>query len=172
MNNFNYNPIYQLRNLRIVLSFFVLSIGANLSAQQKQESMPTVFFIGEHQDQYDVLISKHSELLITVCNSSMDKAFDHWVKLMSDLEAHMDKNGFNIKGAKIWANVFWDTNGKISHFAFYPKPNSKNIDYERMKILVAEFLKTYRGTLISSSKPYSHYGTATFPIYARLVEKN
>ena len=73
----------------------------------------------------------------------MDKAFEEWTSILQDLEVYADNHNFDLKGVKIWANIFWGTNGKIEHFVFYPKPNSKYRLHDKMKEIVAAFIKTY-----------------------------
>jgi hypothetical protein len=142
----------------------------SLFGQNSGSSLPQVFFIGDYQQEYDQLITKHNEVLLSVHNNSMDKAFNHWTSILTSLEQYSEKHDFDLKGVKIWINIFWDVNGKIKHLAFYPKPNSKNIDYEKMKSIVSDFVLSYNTVLVPSKKAYSHYGTANFPIFARLIE--
>ncbi|MBK8701406.1 MAG: hypothetical protein IPN29_18420 [Saprospiraceae bacterium] len=164
------NPENTLKLLLILLIMTLCLYNGVLSAQSNQDAMPQVCFIGEHQKRYDNLINTHNELLLNVCQNSMDKAFDEWTSIMHDLELYADRQQFDLKGVKIWVNIFWTPAGKIDHFVFYPKPNSKNIDYDRMKEIVAGFLRTYPASQPASKKPYSHYGTASFPVYARLAD--
>ncbi len=159
--------------LKIVLitMIFAMCLFTSSLFGQNNTQLPQVFFIGENQEEYDNLIGKYSEALLNVHSNDMDKAFAQWTGLLSAMEHYSEKHGLDLKGVKIWINVFWDTNGKIKHLAFYPKPNSKNIDYEKMKTIVAEFMTSYTGTTALSKKNYSHYGTANFPIFAKLAEE-
>jgi hypothetical protein len=53
---------------------------------------------------------------------------------------------------------------------FYPKPNSKNIDYEKMKKITAKFLSTNNVQIgVTADTGFSHFGTANFPIFAKLM---
>ncbi len=159
--------------LKVVLLTMIIGMclyTSSLFGQTSGNSLPQVFFIGEYQTEYDQLIIKHSEVLLNIHNNSMDKAFNQWTSILTSLEQYSEKRHFDLKGVKIWINVFWDVNGKIKHLAFYPKPNSKNIDYEKMKSVVSDFLESYNGVAFPSKKAYSHYGTANFPIFARLIE--
>ncbi len=165
------SPENTLKLLLILLIITMCLYNGVLSAQNHQPgNFPQVSFIGEHQQEYDKMISRYGEPLLSVCENNMDKAFDEWTSIMHDLEAFADHKKFDMKGVKIWANIFWGPNGKIEHFVFYPKPNSKNIDYDKMKEVVAAFIKTYPTSQPASKKAYSHYGTASFPVYARLAD--
>lgn len=157
--------------LLLIFMIFCMSIYAGkVSGQNSKNDLPQVFFIGEYQKEYDELINDHSDVLLTACNNSMEIAYEHWVDLMNKMEVYLEKNHLDIKGVKIWANVFWTKEGKIRHFAFYPKPNSKNIDYDKMKELVKSFLTQYSRNFPVRTAGYSHYGTGTFPVYAKLAE--
>jgi hypothetical protein len=160
--------------LKVALLTMILGMclyTSSLYGQSTNGNLPQVFFIGEYQSEYDQLIVKHNEVLLSVHNNSMEKAFNHWTGILTAMEQYAEKHDFDLKGVKIWINIFWDANGKIKHLAFYPKPNSKNIDYEKMKLIVSEFVENYNAVTVTSKKAYSHYGTANFPIFARLIEE-
>jgi hypothetical protein len=158
--------------LKIVLVSMIIGLCFYTSTLfgQSSASLPQVFFIGEHQTEYDQLILKHNEVLLNVHNNDMEKAFNHWTGILSGLEAFAERKAFDLKGIKIWINVFWDADGKIKHLAFYPKPNSKNMDYEKMKEIVSEYIASYNAAPVTAKKGYSHFGTANFPIFAKLME--
>lgn len=165
------SPENTLRLLLILLIITLCLYNGVLSAQNPAETgFPQVCFIGDHPREYDKMIGRYSEPLLNVCQNNMDKAFEEWTSILQDLEVYADNHNFDLKGVKIWANIFWGTNGKIEHFVFYPKPNSKNIDYDKMKEIVAAFIKSYPAAQPVSKKPYSHYGTASFPVFARLAD--
>ena len=165
------SPENTLRLLLILMIITLCLYNGVLSAQSSSEgNFPQVCFIGDHQREYDKMISRYNEPLLDVCQNNMDKAFEEWTSILQDLEVYADHHGFDLKGVKIWANIFCGTNGKIEHFVFYPKPNSKNIDYDKMKEVVTAFIKTYPASQPVSKKPYSHYGTASFPVFARLAD--
>jgi hypothetical protein len=150
--------------------FAIFSISISIHAQQSKNGVEKVFLIGDHQENYDQIISKHSLPLLTACNKDVDKAFNYWTSLLNDLEIFSEKNGLDIKGVKIWVNVFWNSKGEIEHFVFYPKPNSKNIDYEKMKKITAKFLSTNNVQIgVTADTGFSHFGTANFPIFAKLM---
>jgi hypothetical protein len=139
---------------------------------QTNHKRENVFFIGENQSEYDKLISQYKLPLLTATNQDVNKAFDQWTDLLTNLESYSEKNGMDIKGVKIWLNVFWNNKGGVDYFTFYPKPNSKNLDYEKFKGIVKNFLTIYSKPGIESKEFYSHYGTANFPIFAKLNSSN
>ena len=84
--------------------------------------------------------------------------------MLHELEKFSDNNGFDIRGVKLWINVFWSKDGKIDHLVFYPKPNSKNTDYDVLTKVMTGFVTDYQFPM-HSSNPYSHYGSASFPTF-------
>ncbi|MBT8233956.1 MAG: hypothetical protein HKO66_11740 [Saprospiraceae bacterium] len=129
------------------------------------DTLPRVFLIGEHDTEYEKLVTDCNKPLFSVCNESMDQAYKAWLTVLKDIEDYAIADTFDIKGVKVWINVFWEQDGSIKHITYFPKPNSKNIDYDDFsKMLVSfadqyKFLKTYSGC-------FSHYGSASFPTHA------
>ncbi len=119
---------------------------------------------------YNEMISTVPDLLMTVCKNDMDKAYSKWLTFLVGLENYAIENEIDINGVKIWINVFWNTDGSIKHIAFYPKPNSKNMEYEYLSALLKEYSKTY-DVEIEHNKMFAHYGSASFPSFIRTTEK-
>jgi hypothetical protein len=152
----------------LILTCFLTQAFMGFSQTKTEE----VFFIGENQAEYDKLIIKYKTPLLTVTGQDVDKAFLQWTDLLTSLEQYSEKQGMDIKGVKIWLNVFWNEKGEVDHFTFYPKPNSKNLDYEKFRGIVKSFLDQYTKLGMASKDSYSHYGTANFPIFAKLNGAN
>ncbi len=126
--------------------------------------------IGEYEYQYNDMISNAPDLLMTVCNNDMDKAYSLWLEFLVGLEKYALENDIDINGVKIWINVFWDGDGSIKHIAFYPKPNSKNMEYGLLSALLKEYSKNYELEL-EHSKMFAHYGSASFPSFITTTGK-
>jgi hypothetical protein len=140
-------------------------------AQQKAilaEPMASVFFIGENEAKYEKIVQSYNEMLFTVCNNNMQMAFDHWSSLLKDIEDYSLKSNYDLKGVKMWMNVFWNNNGTIDYIVFYPKPNSKNLNYDKLKPILAQFISTYQSPFKHTSK-FSHYGSAAFPVFGKSI---
>ena len=137
----------------------------SISAQVDIDHMPKAFIVGEYEELYESLVVEHNELLLTVCSNSMDKAYENWVHLLSDLERYAEDQGFDIKGTKIWINFFWNTDGTIKHIVYYPKPNSKNMDFQLLSDFLSGFADNYQ-FILTNEKPFSHYGSASFPTFS------
>lgn len=130
------------------------------------QEIPVVFLIGEHEEQYEEMISEYQELLLTVCDNSMDKAYDKWLEMLVQMEDYADSLDYDIKGVKIWINVFWDKEGIIDHIVYYPKPNSRNMDFDKLSSFFKDFTKVYQMN-IEANAGFSHYGSASFPSFAK-----
>ena len=133
-------------------------------------SLPDVFLIGEHETAYEQLVQNSGDMLLTVCDESMDEAFNKWNIMLLEMQSYADELSFDIKGIKIWINVFWDPSGAIRHIVFYPKPNSKNIDYQELTAFFKNFIKVYKIPVQHESR-FSHYGIASFPTFAKVTSK-
>lgn len=151
--------------------FFIFGFIFSVIAQQmnsKSEVISKVFYIGEDEKEYEKLVRSYNILLFTVCENNMEKAFDSWSVLLKDIEDYSTKSNLDIKGVKLWLNVFWSKDGTIDYIVFYPKPNSKNINYELVKSMLSSFIKNYQSPLRHTTK-FSHYGSAAFPVFSRSV---
>lgn len=120
--------------------------------------------IGEFEKQYNEMLGAHPDLLMAVCGDDMDAAYNIWLNFLSEMEKFAIEQDVNINGAKIWINVFWDVDGTIKHIAFYPKPNSINMEYGYMKVLFSQFSEQYNSGL-NHTNLYSLYGSASFPSF-------
>ncbi len=136
----------------------------SLTAQSNIDTLPSVFMIGEHEKSYSQMLTLRPELLMTVCNGDMDLAYENWLNFLRAVEQFATENEVDINGVKIWINVFWNPNGKIKHIAFFPKPNSKNMDYEYLRVLFSQFILQYESKL-EFEKLFCHYGSASFPSF-------
>jgi len=143
---------------------------SNSGIMQADTLLPTVFLIGEFETQYTDAIQNYETLLITACDNDMDEAYTKWVSMLEEMEAYSEEIDFDLKGLKGWFNIFWEPNGQISHFAYYLRPVSKNLDLEELNAFFNSFIKNYRFPLVYDKK-YSHYGTASFPVFAKIMQK-
>jgi len=158
----------QSHKLKLVL---ILCL-ASLSMQAKHvdttiDSLPSVFMIGENEIQYEELVTDCNNLLLTVCNDSMDVAYRKWMGLLSEMEKFAESKDFDIRGIKIWLNVFWNKDGTIKHLVYYPKPNSRNMDFGELSLFMDVFTAEYKMDF-SYQKCFSHYGSAAFPTFAEI----
>ena len=159
----------------VLLILLSLQLGTTSYAANHEsiaiDSLPAVFMIGQNELEYEALVSTCSYPLLTVCNDSMDRAYKYWMTMLSDMEQHAEKSEFDIKGIKIWLNVFWNADGSIKHLVYFPKPNSRNMDFSLLTKFFKKFVTDWNMDSIGGNC-YSHYGSATFPTFADYYLRN
>ena len=134
--------------------------------------LPKVFRLGQHDKAYEKLFDQHSKSLLEICNDDMDVAFDKWLSMLKEMEAYATSIDYDLKGIKVWLNVFWNEDGSIRHIAYHLKVNSKNIRYqEELTAFFSSFMNHYKFPLVSGNG-FSHYGSASFPTFARRIKPN
>ena len=127
---------------------------------------PKVFIIGDYEKQYQDLLAEHDMLLLTACDNDMNVAFEKWQGMLLAMEEHAEAINYDLKGLKMWLNIFWDEDGAVNHIAYYLKPNSRNADTEKLTMYFTDFMNNYRFPLIVGEK-FSHYGMAGFPTFIK-----
>lgn len=127
-----------------------------------QPQLPKAFLLGEHEQTFEKLVMNHQEALLSVCDNDMDLAFNKWMGMIFSMEAYADEISYDLKGVKLWLNIFWEEDGSLKHIAYYLKPNSRNIDTQELTAFFSSFMNHYKFPLVASKK-FSHYGSAAFP---------
>ncbi len=127
---------------------------------------PKVFILGEYENAYEQLNLEHSVMLLSVCDGNMDEAYQKWVSMLIEMEAYATMIKYDIKGVKVWLNVFWNVDGTVKHIAYHLKQNSRNVDTAELTAFFSSFINHYKFPLVSNKK-YSHYGSASFPTHPR-----
>lgn len=129
-------------------------------------SLPSVFLIGEHESQYLALAKQHPALFMSVYGNDIDRAFRGWSEMLMDIEDYAAELNFDIRGVKLWFNIYFNADGSIRHFAFYPKPNSRNVPVEYLSAFFKNFAAHYR-LPIDADKPFHHSASGGFPTHFR-----
>jgi len=127
-----------------------------------------VTLIGDNEEGYEKIIAECPSLLLQVTNNSMDEAYTLWSELLMNMETSAAKEDLDLRGAKVWINLFWEADGSIKKIAYYPKPNSKNMDFERVSEFFERFAQSYQ-IPVEHTACFSHYGSASFPVYRKLA---
>lgn len=127
------------------------------------QNLPKVFLLGEHEAAFEKLTINHADMLLTACGDDMTTAFKKWQDMLLGMEEHARDMNYDLKGSKMWFNVFWAPDGQIKHIAYYLKPNSRNIDREQFQLFLISFINQYTLPL-AYNKKYAHYGSAAFPL--------
>jgi len=150
----------------------LVGLGLSLTALQGQKSQKlSVFLMGENEKNYEKLKETYRYSLLEACNSDMEKAFEHWIKMVTALEDYAKQEGVDINGVKLWMHTFFAENGQIEHIGFLLKPESKNTDIDELKILLREFAKNYTFPVQYQHK-YYHYTGVTFPTFSQPSNKD
>ena len=142
-----------------------------LSIAQDSVDLPKAFIMGEYEDQFNNLMREHEALLLSECDNDMVIAFEKWLSMLKEMEAYSEIVEYDLKGIKMWLNVFWDKDGAIDHIVYHLKPNSRNIDIEELTAFFVSFMSNYKFPFVTDEK-FSHYGSAAFPTFARRVKTN
>jgi hypothetical protein len=144
----------------------IADVNTQLDLLYNDTTPPKVFILGEHEDAYEQLNLDYSVMLLTACNGNMDDAYQKWVSMLNEMEAYATLINYDIKGVKVWLNVFWNGDGSVKHIAYHLKQNSRNIDTAEFTAFLTSFMNHYKFPLVTNEK-YSHYGSASFPTHPR-----
>lgn len=147
----------------------LLSVISSAIAQPGSlDTLPRVFTVGEYSKQYEDLVTECELPLLQISAMSMDKASEHWLKVLRELELHAESMEFDIKGVRLWINIFWNADGSIRHMVYFPKRNSKNVDFKRLAVVLRSFCESST-TKLRAPACYSHSGSARFPTHAEFL---
>ncbi len=155
-----------MQRIKAIYTFIILLLAVTSYGQKSVSEIPNVFLIGEYEAPYEAMVKDHTDLLLSVSDNSMEKAYDRWLDLLQSMEDYADNKEFDIKGIKIWLNVFWKKDGTLNHIVYYPKPNSRNLDFDKLTIFLKGFFDVYQMEVASDSG-FSHYGSASFPTFSK-----
>lgn len=147
--------------MRIIGLFIFTLLTIGLSAQGS-----VVQLIGENEDEYEKVVAECKELLISAADNDMKLAYQSWTDMLLSMETAAQEADISLDGVKMWVNVFWKDDGTIDHLYYYPKPNSKNMDFEILTSFLIDFSTQYQMG-ITNDDCFSHYGSATFPVRSR-----
>lgn len=153
-----------IKHLCIFLLIF-FSIQRTEAQQNKAaQSGAKVFIIGEEERRYESIMQQYPTMLFQVCNNSMEDAYEYWNTMLQVMEQSAQKMNIDLRGVKIWMNVFWNANGQIDYIVYHPKPNSKNMNYQELTTFFNVFIQQYQLPLKGNQR-FSHYGSASFPVF-------
>jgi hypothetical protein len=155
--------------LKSVIIILFISLIASLGYSQDEVSK--VSLIGENEKEYEQIMIQCSTPLLSITNNSMEEAYNLWTTMLAKMEADASNNGIDIRGLKIWMNLFWEADGSIKKIVYYPKPNSKNMDFDQLTAFLKIFAEDYMLD-VNNGTCFSHYGSATFPVYTKIAVPN
>ena len=155
---------------RYIASFIFSVIFSVLVAQEPVENprttseLPQVFLIGEYENLYEGLYQKYPGILLHQTGNDMDEAFHKWLHMLYAMEVHADKLEYDLKGIKVWLQVFYNQSGKVDHILFFKKPLSRNIPDAELVAFFRSFIRDYQ-LPIDALQNFNHSGSASFPTY-------
>lgn len=126
--------------------------------------VPNVFLIGEHEDQYLALSQQYPATFMSVYHDDIDQAYRSWTNILMDIEDYSNDISFDIKGVKLWINLYFNQDGTIAHLAFFPKPNSRNVPVEHLTAFFKNFVRDYQ-LQVKAEKGFQHSASAGFPTF-------
>lgn len=81
-----------------------------------------------------------------------------------DVEDYALELNFDLKGVKLWLNIYFNADGTISNLAFFPKPNSRNVPNEQLVAFFKNFIRQYH-LIQSTDVGFQHSASASFPTF-------
>ncbi len=133
-------------------------------ASNTTDTLPKVFLLGEvNETEFEKMEANYSVSLLDINNGDMNIAYKQWMDLLSYIENECQNNSFDIKGAKMWLNVYYNKDGKLDYLGYFLKANSRNIKTDELNAILKLVVKNYSGAM-AYSKKYSHNSNASFPL--------
>lgn len=157
-----------MKNPRIanILLLLVVSVAHVIG----QDGVSKVSMIGDDEQSYERLSAECPTMLLEVTSNQMDQAYKSWTGMLVDMQEQADQHEIDIKGVKVWLNVFWAADGSITGITYYPKPTCKNIDFKSLTLFLEDFAQEYTLDL-NYENCFAHYGSASFPIHPHVVAR-
>ena len=150
--------------MKYFILFFLFAI-CNVQAQTSADTLPRIFILGEHTDQFESLFLNYDHLLSAVDNDTK-RAYNLWSDVLNEMDLYSEEIGVDLKGIQLMMYVFWDKSGNIKHLAYYLKPTSKNVEYPVLTAFFKNFVKNHQLSF-TANKPYYLFSQASFPTFAR-----
>lgn len=144
-------------------------LNKDLVRQQEPSQLPRAFMIGEHEKMYESMMGRYDKPLLYLYQNDLQKAFQAWMGVLMDMEEYARKTSFDLNGLKLWINIFLNEDGSIQHIVYFPKPNSRNMPFEKLSQFLNQFIDTYRFKDPVNIK-CSHFGSVSFPTFAKREE--
>jgi hypothetical protein len=152
--------------LKYLLSITLLLLLESGFAQQHVQSsgLPEVFLIGEHEETYLLLNQEHPASFMSLFNNDINIAYKAYSEMLMDIEDYAFDIRFDLKGVKLWLNIYFNADGTISNLAYFPKPNSRNVPEEHLTAFFKSFVRQYHFPE-KSERGFQHSAGASFPTF-------
>ena len=146
-----------------------LAIGGSVFPDSIQ--LPKVFILGEYEKDFEKLQSQFSTSLLSICGYNPETTFDKWAQFLIDMEDYSESINYDLKGIKMWIEVFWLPNGSVRHIAYALKPQSRNVDTKELSGFMSSFIGHYKPRFQPNRK-ISHSSHAFFPLTAQMQKQS
>lgn len=146
------------------ITLTLLLVRAHTQPAVQYQDLPEVFLIGEHETHYFELSQQYPEVFMNVYDNNIDKAYRAWTEFAMDIEDYATDIQFDIKGAKLWINIYFSPDGSIAHLAFFPKPNSRNIPEEHLVAFFKGFVRQHK-FVTKNEQGFQHSTSISFPTF-------
>lgn len=164
-----YNLIKMKFFITIFISLFLIlnhsSASVTTALPVDSIKLPKVFLLGEHEKEFEKLQQQYSTSLLSTCGYNPDLTFDKWAQFLIDMEDYSEAINYDLKGVKMWIEVFWLPNGSIKHIAYALKPQSRNVETKELSAFMSSFINHYKPRF-QPNKKISHSAHAFFPLTA------
>lgn len=160
--------------MKYVFSSLIIlfSCSVFLPAYSQDTSRPAVFLLGDNEQLYNDLAIEYSQTLLEAGGNDLQLAFNHWLNLMVEVEAHADQIKYDVNGIKLWLHVFFNADGSIEHIGYLLRDDSKNVDTSELSAFFKSFMNKGKKIAVTSGKKFSFYTGATFPTYVQKASGN
>lgn len=144
----------------IIAVLLVSSLPTFIQAQSG--NMEKVFLLGAEEQRYEQLTSSYSQSLLEATGGNITSAFEGWLHMQQAIDAYAASQNYDLNGVRLWLHVFWAPTGEVDQIGFLLRPDSRLVDDNEIKALLAGFVGQYR-LPVQSQQKFSHYTGATFP---------
>ncbi len=84
--------------------------------------------------------------------------------MLMDIEDYALELQFDIRGVKLWLNIYFNADGTIANLAYFPKPNSRNVPEEHLTAFFKSFVRQYHFPE-QTDQGFQHSASASFPTF-------
>jgi hypothetical protein len=147
----------------VIMFSFNSFLASAVTSKSAIDSLPKVFTMGEHEDDYEKLKQSYTSTLLSTCNGSTDLAFEKWMRLMLTMEAYAKDINYDINGIKMWIEVACEPDGTIRYISYALKPNSRFVEEKEFNGFLTSFVNKYKFS--TTSQRFFINTHASFPIY-------
>ncbi|MEN0005330.1 MAG: hypothetical protein AAF798_14350 [Bacteroidota bacterium] len=158
-----------MKSIFLVCIAVVLSCASTVA--QSDTELPAVFPLGANEKAYEQLGTTYAQSILEVAGNDIELASEKWLDLMKKMEDYSSRINYDIKGLKVWFHMFFAADGSIDHVGYILRENSRNFDENELKAFLKSFASTEKLDL-SSTKQFSFYTGATFPVFAERYSGN